>query len=64
MYLHMPKVSVVDISGFVFREPFSHCAHPAFGMGAAILYRSPLLGSADWLSDGHMIHTGPVGALA
>lgn len=44
MYLHMPKVSVVDIGGFVFRQPFPHCAHPALGMGAAILYRFPPTG--------------------
>ena len=35
-------------------------AHPALGMGAAIIYRSLLLGSADWLSDGLLIHTRPV----
>lgn len=58
------KVSVADFGGFVFREPFPPYAHPALGVRAAIVYRPLLLGSADWRSDGLLIHTRPAGVLA
>lgn len=55
----MPKVSVVDFCGFVFREPFLPL--PLTMLTPLLEWELPsftLLGSVDYLSDGHMIQIG------
>lgn len=63
----MPKVSVVDFCGLVFREPFLPL--PPVMLTPLLEWELPsftdpsLLGNVDWLSDGYMIQIGQLESL-